>query len=179
MPYELPPVACLARRRSRPISPSWPQSRSERVVAVGDSLTADELSWAEILGEVLRNVGDATTVNLGVGGNTTVHLVGRFADVIAAEPDIVLVIGWEQQRPASRQIRPAHARARRGRRAGISGGCVGSLAEETKAFIWLITPPPALAKLIAVAPEFRRERISWRASDIDRKAALVRVSASP
>jgi acyl-CoA thioesterase I len=152
--------------------------RLGRIVALGDSLTADDRSWAEVLGEALSGAGAATVVNLGVGGDTTVHLVGRFADVIAAHPDIVLVMaGTNDARrhgsSARRMLVPDSETSR-----NLRWLC-RLTREETRARVLLITPPPALGERIAVAREFRRERVSWRVSDIDRKAALVRRLGEP
>ena len=52
-----------------------------RVVAFGDAYGRRAL-WAEILG----------LINLGVPGDTTVHLIGRFADVAACDPDLLVVL---------------------------------------------------------------------------------------
>jgi lysophospholipase L1-like esterase len=147
-----------------------------RVVALGDSLTADPLSWAQILGHAFRVLGprNATSiVNLGVGGDTTVHLVSRFADVIAARPDVVIAMAGTNDarrhgRSACRMLVPDRETRRNLELLRTLTG------EETGAPIWLVTPPPVLEERIRVAPALVKERVSWVASDVERKAALVR-----
>jgi lysophospholipase L1-like esterase len=147
-----------------------------RVACLGDSLTADELSWAEILGQAFRLLRPAratSVVNLGIGGDTTVHLVSRFAAVMATDPDVVIALAGTNDarrhgRSEPRMLVPDHETRRNLellRRLTL---------EETKASIWLITPPPVLEERIVAAPALVRERVSWRSSDVDQKAAVVR-----
>ena len=45
--------------------------------------------------------------------------------------------------------------------------------EQTRARTVFITPPPILETKIRRAPSLRRESVSWRESDVTRKAAIV------
>jgi lysophospholipase L1-like esterase len=133
-----------------------------RVVAFGDSLTADPRSWAEILG----------LINLGVPGDTTVHLVGRFADVVARQPDVLIVMaGTNDARrhgtAAERMLVPDdETRHNLELLIALAG-------EQTRARTVFITPPPILEDKIRRAPLLTSEAVSWLASDVDRKAAIV------
>jgi len=70
------------------------------IVAFGDSTTAPRVVkgkpltvYADLLGKELPGKGvDATVINAGVGGNTTVRAKARFArDVLARRPDLVII----------------------------------------------------------------------------------------
>ncbi len=147
-----------------------------RVIALGDSLTADPASWAQILRHafrLLRRGNAVSMVNLGVGGDTTVHLVSRFAAVMAADPDVVIAMAGTND--ARRHGRSACRVLVPDRETHRNLDLLRSLTRaETRASIWLITPPPVLEERILGAPALVRERVSWRASDVERKAAVVR-----
>jgi lysophospholipase L1-like esterase len=133
-----------------------------RVVAFGDSLTADKRSWAAILG----------LINLGVPGDTTVHLIGRFADVAACDPDLLIVLaGTNDARrhgvAADRMLVPDRETAH-------NLALLITLArEQTRARVVFVTPPPIIEAKVRRAPLLRREPVTWLAADVDRKAAIV------
>jgi len=133
-----------------------------RVVAFGDSLTADAGSWAEILG----------LINLGVPGDTTVHLIGRFADVAACDPDLLIVlVGTNDARrhgaAADRVLVPDGETAH-------NLELLTTLArEQTRARVVFVTPPPIVEAKVRRAPLLRREAVTWLAADVERKAAIV------
>jgi lysophospholipase L1-like esterase len=139
----------------------------QRVVAVGDSLTADPRSWAELLKD-----GGIELVNLAVAGDTTVHLVSRFEEVVASEPDLLVVLaGTNDARrhgaAASRMLVP-HAETRANLRQ------IETLArEQTQAQAVFVTPPPVIEDKIRQAPLLTRESVTWREADVDRKADIV------
>ena len=58
-----------------------------RVVALGDSITDDLLSWAEIL----RACG-LDVVNAGVSGDTTADALRRLYGIVLLEPDVVITM---------------------------------------------------------------------------------------
>jgi lysophospholipase L1-like esterase len=133
-----------------------------RVVAFGDSLTADARSWAEILG----------LINLGVPGDTTVHLVGRFADVAARDPDLLVVlVGTNDARrhgaAADRMLVPDCETAHNLKL------LIALTREQTRARVVFVTPPPIIEAKVRRAPLLRQEQVTWLAADVDRKAAIV------
>lgn len=142
-----------------------------RVVAFGDSLTAAPGSWAEILRGELAPRG-VELINLGVPGDTTVHLVSRFDEVAACHPDLLIVLaGTNDARrhgaAAARMLVPD-------RETRQNLALLMTLArEQTRARTVFITPPPILETKIRRAPLLRRESVSWRESDVTRKAAIV------
>ena len=57
-----------------------PFRRGDRILAVGDSITDDRQSWAEILGHVLttaRPEDELTVVNAGLSAHTTAMILRR------------------------------------------------------------------------------------------------------
>jgi lysophospholipase L1-like esterase len=135
---------------------------SRRVVAFGDSLTADPRSWAEIL----------ELINLGVPGDTTVHLVSRFAEVAACQPDVLIVMAGTND--ARRHGAAAERMLVPDAETKHNLELLMTLArEQTRARTFFVTPPPILEDKIKRAPLLRREAVSWLASDVSRKAAIV------
>ena len=136
--------------------------KSRRVVAFGDSLTANPRSWAEILG----------LINLGVPGDTTVHLVGRFAEVVACQPDLLIVMAGTND--ARRHGTAAERMLVPDRETRHNLGLLMTLArEQTRARTVFITPPPILEDKVRRAPLLRSEAVTWLESDVSRKAAIV------
>jgi lysophospholipase L1-like esterase len=139
-----------------------------RVVAFGDSLTADPRSWAELL----RRAG-LDLINLGVPGDTTVHLVSRFEPVAASAPDLLVVLaGTNDARRhgvAARRMLVPHAETK------ANLGLIRQLArEQTSARVAFVTPPPIIEAKVRRAPLLSRESVTWIGADIDRKAEIVR-----
>jgi GDSL-like lipase/acylhydrolase family protein len=72
-----------------------PVRNGATVVAFGDSLTSDPQSWAVILREVLaaRRGADGIAVSISaVGGDTTTHGLVRLGEVVALQPDWILIL---------------------------------------------------------------------------------------
>ena len=58
-----------------------------RIVALGDSITDDLLSWAEIL-----RASGLVVVNAGVSGDTTADAFRRLYGIVLLEPDVVITM---------------------------------------------------------------------------------------
>jgi lysophospholipase L1-like esterase len=148
---------------------------TRRVVAFGDSLTADPRGWAEILRHAMRLTPAARAVelvNLGIAGDTTVHLIGRFADVAACRPDLLIVMGGTND--ARRHGNAADRMLVPDRETESNLVLLKTLArEQTRARVVFITPPPVIEPSIRRAPLLLREPVTWVASDVDRKAEIV------
>jgi len=93
-----------------------PFAPGAKVVALGDSITDDDQSWAEILRHLLalaRPDDGITLVNAGVSGHTTSDVLARFLDVVNEQPDwIICMIGTNDARrhglhPAKTMLSPA------------------------------------------------------------------------
>nr|WP_246279669.1 SGNH/GDSL hydrolase family protein [Psychromicrobium silvestre] len=70
-----------------------PFTRGDRVVIVGDSITAVATSWANILGVILQHRG-IELINRAVSGRSSTETIAVFDKTLALNPDwIVLMIG--------------------------------------------------------------------------------------
>lgn len=147
-----------------------PLRESCRVIAVGDSITADRLGWADLLFAILRQAdrfSSVTGINLGLGGSTTHDTVERFDAVSALQPDwILLQVGTNDTRehpslPGERLI--SRSETRRNLRV------IGRLAEATSATTIAMTPPSAAEAVMRSGLPF-----VWRATEIADTAAAIR-----
>jgi lysophospholipase L1-like esterase len=70
-----------------------PFKRGDRILAVGDAITSDLQSWAEILRHALtiaRPDDDLTVVNGGLGGYTTAMMLRRLLPMLNPAPDWII-----------------------------------------------------------------------------------------
>ncbi|GAA0582846.1 hypothetical protein GCM10010172_79950 [Paractinoplanes ferrugineus] len=150
-----------------------PFAPGQRVIAVGDSITADRLGWFELLAEslALTGVDTAGVVNLGISGNTTADVLERFDLLEAAAPDrVLLMLGTNDAR--------AHGRAERHRMATTreTGRNLRALADlitqDLKAHLTVITPPPV--DQTRVDAFFADAPLQWYAADVAEVAGIVR-----
>jgi len=144
-----------------------------RIVALGDSLTADRLGWFEIIAETLRQRGGPVPVlaNLGVSGNTTADAIERFDLIEAARPTHVLVmlgtndVRAHGRRRPHRMVRPDETR----RNLRVLHELI---SEDLGVPVTFITPPGGdrvrIERFFAGAP------LRWSATDLDGLAELVR-----
>ncbi len=146
------------------------------VVALGDSLTADLQSWAEILGRAVALVAPGSpvrVVNGGVGGDTTADALRRLPALCDQRPSaVVTLIGTNDacRRGHGAMVAVSDAETERNlalidrqvRRAG-------------SAHVW-VTPPPVLESRVAQHRFMSRWRVAYRDEDIAAKAALIRAA---
>jgi lysophospholipase L1-like esterase len=151
-----------------------PFIEGQTVLAVGDSITDDLQSWAEILGNLIRlrrpELG-VRVVNEGLSAHTTTMVLRRWtATVAATRPDWVLCalggndvtrIGPE---PAATQVSLAESVANLRRMRALAPAA---------AWVWL-TPVPVHEERVAQFPPFRFGGSSWRNEDICALADAVR-----
>jgi len=145
------------------------------LLAVGDSITDDAQSWAEIVRHVLhvmRPDGGTQIVNAGLSGDTTTTAIARVQRLAAARPDVVLVLlGTNDARRHGRNGAPmlvSHAETARNLRCLQRG-----LAAVAPSVGWIV-PPPVLEDRIATDPLLLDAGLTWRAADVKAKAGLVR-----
>jgi lysophospholipase L1-like esterase len=149
-----------------------PFRAGERVVAVGDSLTADRVGWFEILRSVLALAGaGAELVNLGVSGNTTADALERFDLIEAARPThVYLLLGTNDARRHGRRRTHRMVTATETRR--NLRALTDLISGETGATIHLITPPPAdqhrIDRFFGAGP------VRWSAAELAELRELVR-----
>ncbi|MEW1699973.1 MULTISPECIES: SGNH/GDSL hydrolase family protein [unclassified Streptomyces] len=137
------------------------------VVALGESTTADRLSWCEVLRHLLPE--DVRLVNLAVSGLTTTQALAQLPQLSRFRPDWVLcMIG-------------ANDTQRLGRSPGAPGTRLVSAAETERnlhalralaapdtadRWVWL-TPSGVDQERADSYPHFLRAGIGWAAEDID------------
>jgi len=144
-----------------------------RVVALGDSITVDRLSWFDLLAAALEQVhGDSGPVmlNLAVSGATSADLLERFDLVHAADPTHLLVMaGTNDARRHGYQDATEMVSLDETRRnlAALRDLCAAELGCWTR----LITPPSVDG--VRLKEAFSGQPVGWRAPDIDDIASAV------
>ncbi|UGT40353.1 SGNH/GDSL hydrolase family protein [Nocardia yamanashiensis] len=148
-----------------------PFAPGARVVALGESSTADRLSWFEILRHLLelRRPDDRITLtNLAISGSTTTQVLKSSGALGFHRPDWVLcqLGGNDAQRlgPDGPRVVSADETARNFGLLRAQGG--------NARWAWL-TPTDMDEALIAEFPPFRANGISWRAKDHEETAATL------
>jgi len=150
-----------------------PFTAGSRIVALGDSLTADRLGWFELIAASLRMSGrrDLELHNLGLSGDTTADAIERFDLLAASRPThVLLFLGTNDARahgrsPGPRMVSPGETRRNLAALRELITGELG-------ASVHLITPPPGDQRLIT--PFFAHEALRWDAAALDEVAAVVR-----
>jgi acyl-CoA thioesterase I len=153
-------VAAAARRlEMRPVP--------QRILALGDSITDDLLSWAEIL----RAAG-LDVVNAGVSGDTTADALRRLYGITLLKPDIVVtMLGTNdcQRHDGHLLVSPEES-------ARNLAAIAGWLRRTGARLLW-ITPPPvdeaALARAIGARP------FAVRDADVRAVAAAIHALGEP
>lgn len=147
-----------------------PIGEGDRVVVLGDSISAEAGSWADLLAEVLRRVRPGSSMlNWSVAGRTTAETVGALAPVVAHRPDWVLtMVGTNDVRRhgAGEGVRMASSTGIADARAALRQ----RLTAETDARIITITPPPIDP---AAVPANRLSGIWWEVDDIEDAVAAA------
>jgi len=152
-----------------------PIGEGETVVAVGDSITDDYQSWAEILRAVLsikRPNNTVSVVNAGISGDTTFDVLRRSWKISASRPDwVIALIGTNDARRdrATGEMLVSHAETERNLRLIRCA----SLAAGSRRVVW-ITPPPVLEDRIERDERASARGVFWLNKDIEQKALLVR-----
>lgn len=137
----------LGDPRVREAVERFPPAAGGTLIALGDSITDDRLSWAELLRCCLDRVRPGTvTVNAGVSGDTTADALGRLYGIAELAPDLVIaMLGTNDRQLHGPRRAPLLSPAE-------------SLANVTAISRWLtatgarviwLTPPPADRKALA------------------------------
>ena len=154
---------------------SLPFAPGDVVVAVGDSITADALSWAELLVASLRRVGPVewTLINAAVSSTTSSDLIANFESIASKNPShVIAMIGTNDAR---RHGRGAKARmtspTETARNLRLYGEMVRRLS---RARLILLTPPPIHEERALRHSAFAEGNVSWRFSEVVQVAEIVR-----
>ena len=154
-----------------------PFARGDVIVALGDSITDDLLSWAyqlERVLDLLRPDLALRVVNHGITGHTTQEAISRFDLVAAARPAwIIQLLGTNDARRHGSARLTTTSLDETKRNLGVIRRFVET---DTHAQLIVMTPPPADQAAIERWAPFHEQQITWLAEDIDGVAALVRDS---
>jgi lysophospholipase L1-like esterase len=165
----------LSETHFAPAIHALPFAPGDTVVAVGDSITADELSWAEILAAALTRLrpGEIQLINAGVSGDTTADLIARFNTIAGHRPDwIITMIGTNDARRhgpggAARMASPSETRRN-------LQAFEGLVKQHTKARLTYITPSPVDQTRVVHYDRFRADSTTWREIEVRQVAKIIR-----
>ncbi|MDG4787507.1 SGNH/GDSL hydrolase family protein [Micromonospora sp. WMMD1102] len=159
-----------------------PFQPGQTVLALGDSITDDLQSWAEILRHVLdlhRPGHGVRVVNAGLSAHTTAMVLRRWpATLTAARPDwIICALGGNDvtrvgPEPTKPQVSRSESTANLHELRRIAAHST------TASWIWM-TPVPVREDRISEYAAFRYGQSTWRNDDILRLAEEIRGFADP
>jgi acyl-CoA thioesterase I len=163
----------LADEAYREVIATLPFRPDDRIVGVGDSITADRLGWFDLLAASidLAAVPGPALVNLGVSGNTTADVLERFDLLEAARPSrVLLMLGTNDARAHGRtagyRMATTHETERNLR------ALVDLITRDLRAPITVITPPAVDQNRIDAF--FSDAPVHWAAAAVAEVAAVVR-----
>lgn len=158
-----------------------PLRKGARIVAFGDSHTADPQSWVAIVAEMLatRRPADELSVTVrAVPGETTTHGLVRMGEALALEPDwLLLFIGVNDARTQGPS--PSKTLVDRGETARNLAAMHSRASHETKARCLWITPPAVNEDRVAMHWGLSRFGVRFRNQDIADVACAVREFGAP
>jgi acyl-CoA thioesterase I len=141
---------------------------NESVLAVGDSVTDDLQSWAEILRHLLdlRRPDDGVrVVNGGLSAHTTAMVLRRWPAMLAQRPDwVVCLLGGNDltrvgPEPTKPQVSLAESVANLRELRRIAA------AQTDASWVWM-TPAPVREDRVTEFPAFRFGQSTWRNADV-------------
>jgi acyl-CoA thioesterase I len=153
-----------------------PFQPGQSVLAVGDSVTDDLQSWAEILRHLLdlRRPGDGMqVVNGGLSAHTTAMVLRRWPATLTKQPDwIICLLGGNDvtrvgPEPTKPQLDLSESVANLVELRRIAQ------ARTTASWVWM-TPVPVREDRVAEFPAFRYGQSTWRNADVLALAAAIR-----
>jgi acyl-CoA thioesterase I len=145
-----------------------PFGSGQSVLAVGDSVTDDLQSWAEILRHLLdlRRPGHGVrVVNGGLSAHTTAMVLRRWPATLAQRPEwIICMLGGNDvtrvgPEPTKPQVSLAESIANLVELRRIATALTAA------SWVWM-TPAPVMEDRIAAFPAFRYGQSTWRNADI-------------
>ena len=158
-----------------------PLRKGARLVAFGDSHTADPQSWAAIVAEMLaaRRPADELSVAVrAVPGETTTHGLVRIGEALALQPDwLLFFIGVNDARTQGPS--PTKTLVDRGETARNLAAVRSRASHETKARCLWITPPAVDEDRVATHWGLSRFGVRFRNEDVANVACAVREFGGP
>jgi acyl-CoA thioesterase-1 len=163
----------LADDRFRAAVRALPFRPGDRVVAVGDSITADRLGWFALLAAtaLLDGAPAGDWVNLGVSGNTTADVLERFDLLEATRPShVLLMLGTNDARSHGRTV--GHRMATTSETERNLRVLIDLVVQDLGAAVTLITPPAVDQHRIDA--NFAGSPVRWQADHVAEVAEVVR-----
>ena len=159
--------------------------KDAHVVAIGESTTADRLSWFELL----RTLFDTERPDLGlrfdnlaVAGATTTQVLARLPEIRRQSADVLFCMlgANDAQRFGTHNVDPQHGDTGAGPRLVTAAETHRNLRElraralpnAASCWVW-VTPTPVNEALVAAFPFFRTAGISWANADIAETSASL------
>lgn len=158
-----------------------PFHKGDTVVAIGDSITDDLVSWAHLLDVAITKARpdlEITFVNAGYTGDTTQEAISRFDTVARQRPAWILqMLGTnDARRHGVARVRTTSPSETKRNFAALRE----LVATETTARLVTMTPPPVVGEAADVWPGFQEEKITWRSEDVEQMSAeLIETATSP
>ena len=159
---------------------SLPFASDDVVVAVGDSITADALSWMELLVLALRRAGRVgpEVINAAISSVTTSDLIANFESVVSRNPShVIAMIGTNDAR--------RHGQGAKARMASPSETArnlqlyVEMVRDLSRAQLILLTPPPIDEERARQHRPFAESHVSWRFNEVVEVAEIARSQHCP
>ncbi|MET0522038.1 MAG: GDSL-type esterase/lipase family protein [Jiangellaceae bacterium] len=166
----------MADERYREAVTGLPFDPGDRIVAVGDSITADRLGWFDLLAASVRRAGPPPPglVNLGVSGNTTADVLERFDLLEEAKPTrVLLMLGTNDARVHGR--RGGYRMATVAETERNLGALTTLITRDLNASVTVITPPAV--DQVRADQFFRDAPVRWEATDVAEVAEVVHRAA--
>jgi acyl-CoA thioesterase-1 len=154
-----------------------PLGRGDRVLALGDSITADRQSWAELLTlalDAVRARDRIAVVNAGLSGDTTTGAIARSRAF--AGDHVLVLLGTNDARRHGRERGVMLVSHRETARNVVALRRLLRAASRTLAWI---TPPPCRPERVGRDALFRAADLDWRLDDLAGKARIVRRLPDP
>lgn len=167
----------LLQRALREALGSWPVAGGDTLLAIGDSVTTYLYSYARLLEAMLalqRPQDEIVFLNEAHSGYTTAHgLESTFVHFLALQPDWVLInFGVNDCKCfGGPQAKTLVSQAEYG---ANMEAMVQAFLQHTPARPLLITPSPVVEDQVNENPEFKAMRMTWKNSDLEAFAAIVR-----
>ena len=159
-----------------------PFANRNTVICLGDSITDDYQSWAEILRHVLalRRPDDGIRlVNAGISGDMTTQMIARFLGVVTQNPDwVICMAGTNNARRHGLSATSPLVSAEETARSLAALRHFGA-AQTTARWVWM-TPTPAIEEMIATHWWLgQANQIAFRNNELSAVASAVRAQPDP
>jgi lysophospholipase L1-like esterase len=143
-----------------------------QLLAVGDSITDDLGSWAELIAAARPAI---EVINAGLSGDTTTDVVARSARLPPADVAVVLVGTNDARRHGRDGIPILVGDDETARNVAVLDRL---LRRRCGRVLW-VTPPPVLDERLEADDGLREADLTWRLADVRRKAEAVRATSKP